>query len=198
MESRKDRVIRRKPRTADQKQKRRVRERGPWKCPLCEVCEFFSINGLRGHCATTHRKYCSWTGKIRPFQTSEEEQKVIDGVHKGRQHRRGTSSSTAGIVVTAETSGSSYPQSTPLDHAASAVVDVMEVVDAESSTSVGRVMRMDFGRPPQLDDDDLTELFSAIDNFVDEAIVDDLAVVSSWSPPSTTAQQLVESTMDHC
>jgi len=51
MESRKDHTVKRKPRTVEQKQKRRDRQRGPWKYPLYEVCEFVSINGLRGHCA---------------------------------------------------------------------------------------------------------------------------------------------------
>jgi hypothetical protein len=111
MESREDHVVKRKPRTVDQKRKRRDRERGPWKCPLCEVCEFSSINGLRDHCALTHRHYCSWTGKIRPFQTFEEEQKFVDGIRKGRQHRRGVSSSTVTVVVAAGTSESSHPSS---------------------------------------------------------------------------------------
>jgi hypothetical protein len=188
MESRKDHVVKRKPRTVDQKRKRRDRERGPWKCPLCEVCEFSSINGLRGHCALTHRHYCSWTGKIRPFQTFEEEQKFVDGIRKGRQHRRGASSSTVTVVVAAGTSESSHPQPTPSDPATSALVDV------EPSTSSGRVMRMELGQPPPTDDDDFTELLSAFNDLDDVAVADDWAVVSSWSPFSTSAVQLAEST----
>jgi len=76
-ESRKDHAMKRKPRTVEQKQKRRDRERGPWKCLLCEVCEFVSINGLRGHCATVHRQYCSWTGKYDHFRQRMKNRELL-------------------------------------------------------------------------------------------------------------------------
>jgi hypothetical protein len=53
---------------------------------------------------------------------------------------------------------------------------------------------MELGQPPPTDDDDFTELLSAFNDLDDEAVADDWAVVSSWSPFSTSAVQLAEST----
>jgi hypothetical protein len=194
MDSKKDRVVKRKLRTIDQKRKRRERERGPWKCSLCGVFDFSSINGLRGHVATTHRQYCSWTGKIRPFQTLEEEQKFVDGVRRGRQHRRGTSSAIATAATAAVTSQSNGPQPTPSDPVTPAVVDVMEMGDVTPSTSSGRVMRVDWEQPLPMNGDDFTEWLAAFQEVVDGAVAEKGAFVSSRSPISTSVQQLTEST----
>lgn len=79
----------RRPRTSEQRARRREKERGPWDCPLCDHQPYASISGLRGHVALFHQQYCTWSGNTRPFIDHDEERCLVATIREGRRHRGG-------------------------------------------------------------------------------------------------------------
>jgi hypothetical protein len=100
---------RRGPRTQEQKDRRREKERGPWQCPLWERKAFASVSGLRRHAALVHCQYCIWSGVMGPLCDGEHEKRAMDMIHRGRRHhgvsRRHQESLTASVEVLSATDG---------------------------------------------------------------------------------------------
>ena len=75
---------RRGSRTQQREERGWGKERGMWPCSLCERTAFVTVSGLRGHVATMHRQYCTWSGVVRPFRDAEREKRMLNMVFRGR------------------------------------------------------------------------------------------------------------------
>ena len=117
----------------------------------------------------------------------------MDNVRKGRRHRRGSTSSPAAAASAAGVPEPCHPQPAPSDSATVKPSMVVDAVVAEPSTSGGRVMRLDLGCSSPGDAGDLGELLSTLDDWMDAAMVDDLAFVATSPSRAAVVPQPVES-----
>ena len=74
-------------RESARKIRRRIRNKGPWHCKLCDREPFHSITGFRNHTIINHGMDCSWTGVVRPARDVSHLTRITEDAKLSRGHR---------------------------------------------------------------------------------------------------------------